>query len=396
MLPKSLFANTTLILPEKEIQLRIEKHLDQDKSLREILEFFRHESTAPPSVKWGFKDYKMEAGLLFYQGWILVPDVNKLREELLHIYHDSPMARHPGRQQTLELLSWAYYWPGIQANVYLHVDGWKTCQRIQLPKSKLIPAQPLEVPSRPWQHVSYDMITDLPKDGPYNCILVIVDSFTKFVVLVPVSKKLKAPKLAEIFLNWSNGQTEHVNPTIKHFLRAYVSVNQSDWVKWLPMMEFAYNNATHSATSRSPFMALYGWQPTLTPSNVETNIPEANDLANTIEKQWEEIGAALRQSKTRLIKGQDTEVPISFEIGEEAWLDAKNVNLKTKSDKLTKRCLGPFKVTKKISDQAYRLELPGTMHIHKVFYTPPITVDGEEEYEVEGIMDSRETKGKWE
>jgi hypothetical protein len=63
-------------------------------------------------------------------------------------------------------------------------------------------------------------------------------------------------------------KTERVNPTIEHFLRAYASVNQSDWVKWLPMTEFAYNNATHSATGRSPFMALYGWQPTLTPSNV--------------------------------------------------------------------------------------------------------------------------------
>jgi hypothetical protein len=57
-----------------------------------------------------------------------------------------------------------------------------------------------------------------------------------------------------------------------------------------------------------------------------------------------------------------------FEVGEEAWLDAKNVNLKTKSDKLTERRLGPFRVIKKISDQAYRLELPETMRIHDVFY----------------------------
>jgi transposase InsO family protein len=148
------------------------------------------------------------------------------------------------------------------------------------------------------------MITNLPQDGVHNSILVIVDSFTKFMVLAPVSKKLKAPELVEIFLNrvWkqyglpektvsdqgtvfnnkflkalykrlgidphflsayhpqSNGQTECVNPTIEHFLRAYASVNQSDWVKWLPMTEFAYNNATHSTTGRSPFMALYGWQ----------------------------------------------------------------------------------------------------------------------------------------
>jgi hypothetical protein len=108
------------------------------------------------------------------------------------------------------------------------------------------------------------------------------------------------------------------------------------------------------------------------------------------------------------------EVPLSFEVGQETWLDAKNVNLKTKSNKLTEQCLGPFKVTKKISDQAYRLKLPKTMRIHNVFYVgllskvkrnelqawenrpPPITVDGEEEYKVEGIMDSWETKGEWE
>ncbi|CCO35258.1 Transposon Ty3-G Gag-Pol polyprotein AltName: Full=Gag3-Pol3 [Rhizoctonia solani AG-1 IB] len=458
MLPESVFANVSLILPEKEIQARIEKSLDQDESLSEILEHLQNKSTAPASIKQAFKDYEMEAGLLFYQGRILVPDAGNLREDLLQIFHDSPMAGHPGRQRTLELLSRAYYWPGIQADVYLHVDGCETCQRIRLPKAKMIPAQPLEIPSRPWQHVSYDMITDLPKDGQYDCILVIVDSFTKFVVLVPVSKKLKAPELADIFLNrvWkqyglpektvsdrgtvfnnkflralykqlgidphfssayhpqSDGQTERVNPTIEHFLRAYASVNQTDWVKWLPMTEFAYNNATHSATVRSPFMALYGWQPTLTPSNVETNVPEANDLANAIKKQWEEVAAALRQSKQRLTGNQETDVPITFEIGEEAWLDAKNVNLKTKSDKLTEQRLGPFKVIEKISDRAYRLELPKTMRIHNVFYVgllskvkrnelqawenrpPPITVDGEEEYEVEGIMDSHENKGKWE
>ncbi|QRW20365.1 Retrotransposable element Tf2 protein [Rhizoctonia solani] len=82
---------------------------------------------------------------------------------------------------------------------------------------------------------------------------------------------------------------------------------------------------------------------------------------------------------------------------EEAWLDAKNVKLKTLSPKLTKQRLGPFKVTKKISNQAYHLELPPTMRIHNVFYVgllskvkrdkrrsfenwpPPVTIDGEED-----------------
>ncbi|QRW22602.1 Retrotransposable element Tf2 protein [Rhizoctonia solani] len=456
MLPDPVFANVVLVLPEKELQRQIEQSLDQDKSLEEILQFLQNESKAPPSIKQAFKDYEMEAGLLFYQGQIVVPDAGTLRTDLLRIFHNSPLAGHPGRQQTLELVLRNYYWPGIRANTYWHVDSCETCQQIRKPKYASIPPQPLELPTRPWQHVSYNMIVDLPKDGNYDSILVIIDSFTKYGIFVKCSKKLKAPELAELFLEhvWkrhgmpektvsdrgrvfnnkflkalykrlgidphfslayhpqSDGQTEQVNPSIKHFLRAYSGVNQQDWTKWLPMAEFAYNNAVHSSTGKTPFKALYGWEPTLTPSNVPTDVPEADKLAQTMEAQWKEVESALRQAKQRMTAGESGS-PTEFKIGEEAWLDAKNVNLKTLSPKLTEQRLGPFKVTEKISDRAYRLELPPTMRIHNVFYVgllskvkrdkkcafknrpPPVTVDGEEEYKVEGITDAEERNGKW-
>ncbi|KAF8749833.1 hypothetical protein RHS01_09743 [Rhizoctonia solani] len=412
--------------------------LYQDESLEEILQFLQNESKAPPSIKKAFKDYDMEAGLLFYQGRIVVPDVGTLRTDLLCIFHDSPLAGHPGRQRTLELVSRNYYWPGIRADTYWHVDSCETCQRIRKPKYASIPPQPLELPSRPWQHLSYDMIVDLPRDGIHNSILVIVDSFTKYGIFVKCSKKLKAPKLAELFLEhvWkrhgmpektvldrgrvfnnkflralykrlgidphfssayhpqSDGQTEQVNPSIEHFLRAYSGVNQRDWTKWLPMAEFAYNNAVHSSTGKTPFKALYGWEPTLTPSNVPTDVPEADDLAQTMEAQWKEVESALRQSKQRMVTGEEGS-PTEFEIGEEACV------------------WDPSRLLRKISNQAYRLELPPTMRIHNVFYVgllskvkrdkkrtfencpPPVTVDGEEEYEVEGITDMEERDGKW-
>ncbi|QRW25691.1 Retrotransposable element Tf2 protein [Rhizoctonia solani] len=456
MLPDPVFANVALVTPEKELQCQIKAALDEDKSLEEILQFLQNKSKALPSIKRAFKDYKMEAGLLFYQGCIVVPDVGTLRTNLLRIFHDSPLAGHPGRQWTLELVLRNYYWPGIRADTYWHVDSCKICQQIRKPKYASIPPQPLELPSRPWQHVSYDMIVDLPKDRNNDSILVIVDSFTKYRIFVKCSKKLKAPKLAELFLEhmWkrhgmpektisnrgrvfnnkflralykrlgidphfslayhpqSNGQTEQVNPSIEHFLRAYSGVNQRDWTKWLPMAEFAYNNAVHSSTGKTPFRALYGWEPTLTPSNIPMDVPKANKLAQTMEDQWKEVEAALWQSKTRMTARGEGQ-PTKFEVGEEVWLDAKNVNLKTLSPKLTEQRLGPFKVSKKISDHAYWLELPPTMHIHNVFYVgllskvkrddkrtfenrpPPVTVDGEEEYEVEGITDMEERDGKW-
>ncbi|QRW22914.1 Retrotransposable element Tf2 protein [Rhizoctonia solani] len=277
------------------------------------------------------------------------------------------------------------------------------------------------------------MIVDLPKDGGYDSILVIVDSFTKYIILVECSKKIKALELADLLLQhiWkkygmpektildcgrvfnnkflgalyqclgidphyssayhpqSNGQTEHVNPYVKHFLRAYSGINQKDWVKWLPMAEFAYNNAVHSATGKTLFKALHGWEPTLTPSNIPTDV----------------------NPRSKMVAGEEGQ-PLEFQVGEEAWLDAKNLKLKTSSPKLTEQRIGPFKVTEKISNCTYQLELPPTMQVHDVFYVgllskvkrdnkctfencpPPVTIDGEEEYKVEGITDMEERDGK--
>ncbi|KAF8747107.1 Chromo (CHRromatin Organization MOdifier) domain [Rhizoctonia solani] len=161
-----------------------------------------------------------------------------------------------------------------------------------------------------------------------------------------------------------------------------------------------------------PFKALYRWEPTLTLSNVPTNVPKANDLAQAMEAQWKEVEVALWQSKTQMTAGKEGS-PTEFKIGEEAWLDTKNVKLKTLSPKLMEQHLGPFKIIKKISNCAYQLKLPPTMRIHNIFYAgllskvkrddkrafenclPPVTMDGEEEYEVEGITDMEERNGEW-
>jgi hypothetical protein len=75
--------------------------------------------------------------------------------------------------------------------------------------------------------------------------------------------------------------------------------------------------------------------------------------------------------------------------------------------------LGPFKVEAEIGKNAFQLKLPSSMKVHPVFHAsrlapwkpdqipgrtleppPPITTpDGEEEYEVEEILDSKIDKG---
>ena len=43
------------------------------------------------------------------------------------------------------------------------------------------------------------------------------------------------------------------------YLQAYVTYQQDDWVEWLPLAKFAYNNSWQSATGELLFYLLMGW-----------------------------------------------------------------------------------------------------------------------------------------
>ncbi|QRW20391.1 Retrotransposable element Tf2 protein [Rhizoctonia solani] len=149
----------------------------------------------------------------------------------------------------------------------------------------------------------------------------------------------------------------------------------------------------------------------MNPSNVPANVPEADHVADTLAREWKEAEAALRMSKERMAREKGT-TP-KYSIGKKVWLDGKNIELRTNSNKLDPKRLGPFEVTEKVSSHAYRLKLPESLKIHNVFYVgllskthespsqpfperpPPETIEGEEEYEVEQIIDSKRQRGKW-
>lgn len=143
------------------------------------------------------------------------------------------------------------------------------------------------------------------KGKEYDSILVIVDRFTKLALYIPVTKKITAAELAEIFMVhvfrrfgapagmtsdrgsvftsafwltfcWylgvrrrlstafhpqTDGQTENMNQTLEHYLRCYYNYQQNDWTRKLSLAEFTYNSSRHSTTGLTPFFALMGYHP---------------------------------------------------------------------------------------------------------------------------------------
>ncbi|CUA70761.1 Transposon Tf2-11 polyprotein [Rhizoctonia solani] len=456
MLPMEVFANLGEIPEESSLEDVIRDQIDKDESLSEILAFLERNGPAPPSVAKQFRDYSLQDGFLMYQGKVLIPDHEPLKNDLLQLHHDAPHAGHPGEQRTLKLVSRKYYWPGMRARILDYVRSCETCQRNRLPKKGIIPRKPLEVPNHRWEHISYDMITGFPISYGFDAILVIIDSFSKYARFIPCKKTLSAKGFAELFLrNWwkdfglplktvsdrgtvfnnkflralynrlnikphfssayhpeSDGQTERLNQFIEYFLRCYCDIEQLEWSNWLPLAEFAYNNARHSTTGKTPFEALYGSNPNSSISNLRSDVPEADLLAENVTKQEDEIAAALKLSKEAMNKNKPEDVRDQFKKGDKVWLDGRNLKIKG-ANKLTNKRFGPFEIEEKLSDWAYRLKLPETLKVHPVFYVgllskshenaerpfeerpDPETVEGEEEYEVEAIVDHKREKGTW-
>ena len=61
-----------------------------------------------------------------------------------------------------------------------------------------------------------------------------------------------------------NGQTEWTNQMIKQYLQHYVNYEQNNWVTFLPMAQFAFNNAVYTTTGEMPFYVNYGYHPSIT------------------------------------------------------------------------------------------------------------------------------------
>lgn len=59
----------------------------------------------------------------------------------------------------------------------------------------------------------------------------------------------------------TDGQSKILNSEMERYLRTYVGYQQDDWVLWLPMAEFAANNAESATTTTSPFFANYSCHP---------------------------------------------------------------------------------------------------------------------------------------
>ena len=171
------------------------------------------------------------------------------------------------------------------------------------------------------------------------------------------------------------------------------------------MAEFTHNNWLNETTRESPFFLLMEYNPRADWTDRPSPIPQVALCLEQFKQARKRAQELMLKAQKSWVKYKDTP---KYQVGDQVWLEGRHLHTNQPTAKLAPRRHGPFKVVQVMSDVNYCLELPTQWSIHPVFHTdlltpycetlthgpnyqrpPPELVEGEEEYEVEKVLDQR-------
>ena len=209
-----------------------------------------------------------------------------------------------------------------------------------------------------------------------------------------------------------DGQTEHANQTLEQYLQSYCNYQQDNWSELLPLAEFTYNNAPSATTRVSPFFANKGYHPNISvyPEHNMTSA-RAHEYAVNLDSLHQYLHEEMANTQLHyqgLANTKRSPAP-DFKVGDQVYVKAKYFRSTRPSKKLLEKNLGPYPIIAQVGLLSFTLCLPDSMHaVHPVFHVsqlepaipntipnwtqpppPPVEVDGELEFEITEILDSK-------
>jgi len=179
-------------------------------------------------------------------------------------------------------------------------------------------------------------------------------------------------KLSIAFYPQTDGQTERMNQELEQYLRMFIDHRQEQWPKWLETAEFVYNNKAHSSTRTSPFKANYGQDPRMRfEGRKKEKYVGAEKFVEKMKKIQKEAKAALRKAQEDIRKYADKKRSDAdgYKVGDLVMLSTKDLKYQMvgrRTEKLTERFVGLYRVKEIISLNTVKLEPPSTVKIHPV------------------------------
>nr|KAG5702720.1 hypothetical protein BaRGS_013357 [Batillaria attramentaria] len=393
----------------------------EDPNLAKIRELAKAEQPSP-SGKKGTVRFAWRKGTLqrIFTGpegeykQIVVP--TSLRQGVLRLSHDVPMAGHLGVKKTQDRLWNSFYWPGMGSDIRRYVASCEACQRT-LPRGKIpkVPLGRMPLIDEPFRRIAVDLVGPLVlSDRKNRYILCVVDYATRYPEAVALPS-IEAERVAEALVEiWSrvgvprevlsdrgsqfvsdmmqqthallsikgktttpyhaqcNGLVERFNGTLKSMLRRLCSERPRDWDRYLPALLFAYREVPQESLGFSPFELLYGrtvrgpltllkelWTKEQN-EEVRTTAEYVVDLRHRLEETCKMAQENLAQASRRYAKHFDRRaVSRKFPVGSKVLL-----LLPVRDNKLEMAWQGPYEVLERVGECDYRLNVNGKKKLY--------------------------------
>ena len=353
-----------------------------------------------------------------------------IRQRLLLIAHDTPLAGHVGIRKTLSLLTRHFYWPGIQKDVANYCKTCETCQRVgkanqRIPKA---PLHPIPVMEEPFSRILVDCVGPLPKSkGGFSYLLTVMCLSTRFPEAIPL-RNIRAKTLVKALIKYftimgfpkeiqsdrgsnfmsiqfkqaltdlgihhivstpyhpeSQGAIERFHGTLKTMLRKYTVDFGPNWEDGLPMLLFAVRSTVQESTGYSPAELVFGHDVRgpirMFKEHLLNDEGEGISLMDKLNKMkiiWKMARENLHMSQRNMKKKYDKKtLARSFEPGDRVLL-----YLPKPGESLQAKFQGPYTVLKQTSPLNYVIETPDRhkktrlCHINtlKAFHAPKVVL----------------------
>jgi putative transposase len=229
----------------------------------------------------------------------VVPEL--LRSMLMMYFHDSPLSVHLGAFQTWNKVRCQFYWPKLKDDVFQYVRQCDLCQRAKPAQDMKVGLHTAAPASYNLERIFIDFMGPLVRTKKGNqAILVVMDSFSKFLAFYPVrnitsaavcevlenkyfmgygvpksfvsdnAKVFKSKVFYDFCLRWGikrinttpyypqGSLTERVMRNLKAALKIFHHQSQVRWDENLHLLAFASNAAYHESTTMSPSKLFLG------------------------------------------------------------------------------------------------------------------------------------------
>ena len=336
------------------------------------------------------------------EGWKepkLCPPIN-MYDQILKLCHENKLLGHGGMNETIHQINQRFYFPHIPTYVSGRIRNCVSCLKKQLSVDKIkhqMSTQNLGFFNELLFSDTVGPLTTVKYNGK-RCkhVLTLLDGYSRYLVAVPIENLETTTIARSIIYNWilkfglplqlhtDNGTsytselfqtifkelgikrtmtpiyTPQSNRVERHHrslfetIRTNEEILEGQWPQKLVVATFAHNIKRNRTTGFSPFFMLHGFNPILPVDHI---YPELRPKDSAVERLFEGFETLYRivsknqqkyQALLRLNKGipelQEQDICYYFY---NQIMDPKL------SKKLQGRYIGPFRITKKLSDHLF-------------------------------------------